>query len=214
MSMTVQPSPPVKKRRPVAGYILASIIVGALGLVSAILLTVSGIMNSFSSVSESYVDIFDTGQELGVQPVDVDLDRARYTIVSFADDVQDAASLQAQGQCVVTDEHGEYLSTDSSAQRLSATDQQRLPLSQSIEYVLFTHFEARNGPHRIVCAYDSLLSNGASHRLGSTSTYGLFIALGSVVLAGGLFGLGVVNSSRNKTAQAQRLAQAGEPGRA
>lgn len=208
MTLTYQSSDTVQRRRPVAGYILASIIVGVIGLVTAIMMTVSGIMNSFSSVGESYVDIFETGQEIGTQPVDVTLDSARYTIVSFADAGQEGASLQAQGQCVVADQDGDYVATEASAQRVSATEQRRIPRSEPTEFVVFTHFEARSGAHRIVCAHDSLLSNGASHRLGSTSTYGLFIALGSIVIAGGLFGLGVVNSSRNKASQAQRLARA------
>src|SRR5699024_10993630 len=72
MNLTTETKPRPSTRRPVAGYLLASIVVGVVGLVTAISMTVSGILNSFSDVSESYIDIFDTGVEVGPQETPVD----------------------------------------------------------------------------------------------------------------------------------------------
>jgi high-affinity Fe2+/Pb2+ permease len=43
--------------------------------------------------------------------------------------------------------------------------------------------------------------------MGDTAVKGMLIGLGSMLLAAGLFIMGVVNSSRNKKVQAQRLPQ-------
>lgn len=195
-------------RRAVAGYILASIGVGVVGLVTAILITVSGIMNSFTDVSESYVDIFDTGMEVGSQPTTVNLDDARYTIVSFWDSPHTPSVAELNQQCEIIDPHGEAAATNTSAQQIADTDRARFGRDLvDIEYLVFTHFEARSGTYTVSCDQFGLLSDGTTYTMGNTAIKGVFIGLGSVVIAGGLFVMGVVNSSRNKKAQAENFSQ-------
>lgn len=208
MTTILNDRPKITERRPVAGYILASIGVGVVGLVTAILITVSGIMNSFTDVSESYVDIFDTGIEVGSQPTPVDLDDAKYTIVSFSESPQTPSVAELNQQCEIIDPYGESVATNTSSQQIGDAD--RSPFGRDladVESVGFTHFEARNGTYLVSCEQFGLLSDETSYSMGSTATKGVLIGLGSVVLAGGLFVLGVVNSSRNKKAQAENLSE-------
>ena len=51
------------------------------------------------------------------------------------------------------------------------------------------------------------VSDGASYKMSNHALQGVLIRLSSVVIAGGLFVMGVVNSSRKKS-QAQKFAQA------
>lgn len=208
MMPTLRTSQPAITRRPVAGYILASVVVGIIGLVTAISITVSGIMNSYTAVGESYVDIFETGIDLGPQPTELSLDDARYTIVSFSHDAQAPSATDISDQCTIIDSAGDRLTTDTSTQQVTAVDRNRSTADLTeVQHLVFTHFEARSGAHDVTCRQHSLMSNGAGQRMGPTATYGIFTGLGSVLLAGGLFVLGVINSSRNKKAQALALSQ-------
>lgn len=208
MTTTLNDRPKITERRPVAGYILASIGVGVVGLVTAILITVSGIMNPFSDVSESYVDIFDTGIEVDSQLTPVDLDDAKYTIVSFSDSAQTPSVAELNQQCDIIDPHGDPVATNTASQRIADADRARFGRDLvDVESIGFTHFEARSGTYTVSCAQFGLLSDGSSYTMGSTATKGVLIGLGSVVLAGGLFVLGVVNSSRNKKAQAENFSE-------
>lgn len=195
-------------RRPVAGYILGSIVVGVAGLVTAILITVSGIMTTFNDVSESYDDIFETGIEVGPHATSIELDDAKYTILSFSDQSEAPSVTEQLGQCEITDPYGESVATNASAQEIAEADvanvSQHRPSSQ---HVIYTHFEARNGTYGVQCEQHSFLSDGANYSMGSTATTGVFIGLMSVVIAGGLFMMGVVNSSRNKKAQSKNLSE-------
>jgi len=204
--MTQTLPPKSSSRRPVAGYILASIGVGVVGLVTAIVLTVSGIMNSFDDVSESYINIFEHGTEIGTQPTPVDLDDAKYTVVSFSDEPQQPSVAELHQQCNVIDPHGDPAPTNASSQDIADTDRVRFGHDlEAVEHVIFTHFEAREGTYRVWCQDPGLLSDGTSNIMGDRALNGIFIGLGSVVVAAGLFIMGVVNSSRNKKAQAQQL---------
>ena len=206
MTSSTETKPRQATRRPVAGYLLASIAVGVVGLVTAILMTVSGIMNSFSDVSESYVDIFDTGVEVGPQTTALDLDDAQYTIVSLGDGAEAPSVVEVNLECVITDPDGDPVPTNTSSQEMDNTTRQRFGAELSdTHHVIFTHFEARQGTHEVTCQDYGLLSDGTSNSMGETATRGIMIGLGSVLVAAGLFIMGVVNSSRNKKAQAQRL---------
>lgn len=212
MNSTTATKPQQSTRRSVAGYILASIAVGVIGLVTAIMMTVSGIMNSYSDVSESYVDIFDTGVEVGPQTSSVELSDAKYTIVSFLE-AEDAPSVVEVNQaCEVTDPYGDPVSTNTTSQPIADTNRQRFgaDLAQT-QHVIFTHFEARDGSYQVVCEDYGLLSDGAGNSTGSTATQGILIGLGSMLVAAGLFVMGVVNSSRNKKAQDLRLPDTSVP---
>ncbi|GAA4474615.1 hypothetical protein GCM10023190_08790 [Enteractinococcus fodinae] len=193
-------------RRPVAGYLLASIAVGAVGLVTAIWLTVSGIMNPFDEVSEAYVDIFDTGEEVGPQTTAVELEDAKYAIVSFSQDTQAPSVAELNQQCAIIDPHGDPVATNTSTQELGASQRDRFDGELSdVDHVIYTHFEARSGTYLVTCQDYGLLSDGTANPMGDTAIKGVLIGLGSMLLAAGLFIMGVVNSSRNKKAQAQRL---------
>ena len=212
MTTTLGNRPKNSPRRPVAGYILASIGVGVVGLVTAILITVSGIMNSFSDVSESYDDIFDTGIEVGPQPTPVDLDDAKYTIVSFSDSPQTPTVAELNQQCEIIDPHGEAVATNTSAQQIADADRARFGRDLvDVESIGFTHFEARSGTYTVSCEQFGLLSDETSYTMGSTAMQGVLIGLGSVIVAGGLFVLGVVNSSRNKKTQAENFSSSAGP---
>lgn len=209
MTPTIHAPPTHSSRRSVAGYLLTSIVVGVVGLVTAILLTVSGIMNSYSEVSESYVDIFDTGEAVGPQTTAVDLQDAKYTIVSFSDEPQAPSIAELNQQCAVTDPYGDPVATNTSSQELDDHDRTRIEDELTeVQHLVFTHFEARSGTYLVTCEDYGLLSDGTSTTMGSTAIKGVLIGLGSVLVAAGLFIMGVVNSSRNKKAQAQRLPQA------
>lgn len=213
MKPTTAVPPRGHARRPVAGYILASIGVGVVGLVSAILLTVSGIMNSFSDVSESYVDIFDTGVEVGPQSSALDLDDAKYTIVSLIEEPRAPSVADVNQQCAITDPYGDPVPTNTSSQAIDETNYQQFGNDLSAtNHVIFTHFEARSGTYEVVCQDYGLLSDGTSSGMGSTAMKGILIGLGSMLVAAGLFIMGVVNSSRNKKAQDQRMPNASATG--
>jgi len=195
-------------RRPVAGYILASIGVGVVGMVTAILITVSGIMNSFTEVSESYGDIFQTGTEIGPEPTSVELDDVKYTIVSFSPNPKTPSVADANQQCQIIDPDGNAVATNTSAQEITEADRVRFDRElEDIETVIYTHFEANSGTHSLSCQDFGLLSDGTSYQMGNTTFKGVLIGLGSVLIAGGLFIMGVVNSSRNKKTQAKNLRQ-------
>lgn len=197
-----------RNRRPVAGYILASIVVGVIGLVTAILITVSGIMTTFDDVAESYDDLFETGVEVGPEVTSVELEDAKYTVLSFSDRSEAPSVTEQLEQCEITDPYGEPVATNASAQEISEADvanvSQHRPSSQ---HVIYTHFEAHNGTHGIQCEQHSFLSDSANYPMGSTATGGILIGLGSVGIAGGLFMMGVLNSSRNKKAQSKTFSE-------
>lgn len=198
-------------RRPVAGYLLASIAVGVIGLVTAIVITVSGIMNTFSDVGESYADAFETGRRIGAQATAVELKDAKYTVLSFYYRSAEPSIAEEMQQCTITDATGEPVTTSTSSQRV--TDTKALAHESDLadaKHVVFSHFEAREGTYTIDCAQEAILSDGANYRMSSTTLQGVLIGLGSVVIAGGLFVMGVVNSSRNKKAQAAEFAKAAQ----
>lgn len=208
MTPTTQVPSLRSSRRPVAGYLLASIAVGAVGLVIAIWLTVSGIMNPFDEVSEAYVDIFETGEEVGPQTTTVDLEDAKYTIVSFSQDTQAPSVAELNQQCAVIDPHGDRVATNTSTQEIAASQHERFDDELTdVEHAIYTHFEARSGTYLVTCQDYGLLSDGTANPMGDTAIKGVLIGLGSMLLAAGLFIMGVVNSSRNKKVQAQRLPQ-------
>ncbi len=215
MSSTTKHQAPTSLRRPVAGYILASIAVGMIGLVTAIMITVSGIMNTFSDVGESYADAFETGTSIGSQATHMELDDARYTVLSFYHQPNEPTMAEQLQQCTVTDPQGDPVTPDTSSQPLSeaeaAASGRDLP---GLQHVIFTHFEAREGTYIIQCQDEAIISDGSDYQLSNTALQGVLIGLGSVALAGGLFVMGVFNSSRNKKAQAEELAQASEVSRA
>ena len=75
-----------------------------------------------------------------------------------------------------------------------------------LHHVIFTHFEAREGTYIVECRQEAIVSDGSSYQMSNTALQGVLIGLSSVVVAGGLFIMGIVNSSRNKKAQAEELA--------
>lgn len=193
-------------RRPVAGYILASIGVGAIGLVIAILVTVSGIMHSFSAVSESYDEVWDSGQVIGPQDTVLELDNANYTLLTFSAKPAGPGAIRNSHQCTIMEPSGGNPAVSITTQPLTSDQRDQSPYDLSgKQYVNFLHFEARGGPYRLTCKEFGLLSDGNHSGMGCTEVQGILIGLGSVMIAGGLFVMGVVNSSRNKKAQAARL---------
>ena len=196
-------------RRPVAGYILASIVVGVLGLVTAIAITVSGIMNTFSDVGESYADAFETGVRVGPQASSIELEGAKYTILSLYYRDEEPSVTDKMQQCDITDPDGHPVMSNTSSQQVTesqaAAAGYHLP---GLHHVIFTHFEARQGTYIIQCRQEAIVSDGSSYQMSNTALHGVLIGLSSVVIAGGLFIMGIVNSSRNKKAQAEELALA------
>ncbi len=198
-------------RRPVAGYILASIVVGVLGLVAAIAITISGIMNTFSDVGESYADAFETGERVGPQAKAVELGDAKYTILSLYYRTEEPSVAEQMQQCNITDPDGDPVASTTSSQQVTETQAAAAGYHvPGLHHVIYTHFEAREGTYVVQCQQEGIVSDGASYKMSNTALRGVLIGLSSVVIAGGLFVMGVVNSSRNKKSQAQEFAQAAD----
>jgi len=198
------------RRRPVAGYLLASILVGVIGMVAAIVMTVSGIMNPFRDVSQSYEDIAQTGVEIGTQATELQLQNAKYTIMSFSKNPETPGAAVQMQACAVTNEYGDPVVRNTSTQRITSDDLQATGIEQpGVQHAIFTHFESRGGIYTIQCQDPGLLSDGVSQRIHTSTNPGVFTGLASMLIAGGLFVMGIINSSRNKKAQAQRLKRTG-----
>lgn len=212
MTQMVQHKSHTASRRAVAGYILASIAVGVAGLVTAILITVSGIMNTFADVGESYADALKNGEPIGAQPASVKLDDAKYTVLSLYYRSEEPSVAEQIQQCHITDPDGEPVAANTSSQRVSQAEATEAGYYQpGLQHVIFTHFEARAGTYIIECQQDAIVSDGSGYQMSNTARQGVLIGSISVLVAGGLFVMGVLNSSRNKKAQAEELAHANHP---
>lgn len=202
--MTLTPTAKVErpKRHHVVGFILTSLAVGVIGLVAAISMTVSGIMTTFTEVNETYVDVFETGVEIGPTATPVDLDDANYAVLSFSESRQQPSFTEQAQACTIVDEHGDEVATDTSIRQLSETDLSSTdPDISDANYVVYTHFEASQGTYVVSCQEFGLLSDGGSNNVGGTTIWGIGIGIGSMIIAAGLFIMGLVNSSRNRAAQ-------------
>ncbi|HIY85020.1 MAG TPA: hypothetical protein H9822_01025 [Candidatus Yaniella excrementavium] len=186
-------------RRHVVGFILGSIIVGVIGLVTAIVLTVSGILNNFSEVSASYEDVFESGIEIGPIAAPVELDDASYVLLSFSDNPSQPSSAEQSEACAVIDEHGDEVPAQTSSQLAheSEIDTSGYGLT-GVNHVIYTNFEATEGTYKISCEHFGLLSDGSDYIMNSTAIAGILIGTVSVVIAGILFTLGVINHTRNR----------------
>ena len=193
---------PGPRRRHVVGYILGSMAVGVLGLVTAIAMSVSGILNTYTEVSETYDDIFETGREIGPSATPVELDDANYTLLSFTTSDESPSLGEQAGLCTITDEYGERVATETSAQPVSAQD---MPAAdhglQHATHAVYAHFEATEGTYALSCQQFGVLSDDANYSMGGTAVWGVVIGLGSVVIAGVLFLVGVINHARNRKMQ-------------
>ena len=135
-----------------------------------------------------------------------DLKDAKYTIVSLIETAEPPSVMDVNQACVITDPHDDPVPTNTSSQAIDDTNRQRFGTDLAgIQHVIFTHFEARRGTYQVVCEDYGLLGDGTGNTMGSTATKGILIGLGTVLVAAGLFIMGIVNSSRNKKAQARRL---------
>lgn len=203
--MTPPPSEMPQQRRHVVGFFLSSIIVGIVGLVTAITMTTSGILNSFHEVSASYEDVFETGTEIGSAASSVDLDNASYAILSFSDSSQPPSMTEQAQACSVTDEHGDNVPLKTSTQPIADTEIATADYDLAdTEHVVFARFEALQGTYAVSCQEFGLLSDGDSYSMGGTAIGGVVVGLASVVLAGILFSLGLLNHSRNRKHQSRK----------
>lgn len=189
-------------RRHVVGFILGSVIVGVVGLVTAIVLTVSGILNNFSEVSASYEDVFESGIEIGPIATPVELEEASYALLSFSDKPSQP-SLAAQSEaCSVSDERGDEVPVQTSSQAVDETDVDTSDYGLTgINHVIYTNFEAAEGTYAISCEQFGLLSDGSGYNMNSTAIGGILIGAVSVLTAGALFGIGIINHTRNRNEQ-------------
>lgn len=195
-NLTVQP------RRHVVGFILGSIIVGVIGLVTAIVLTVSGILNNFSEVSASYEDVFDDGTEIGPIATTLELEDANYALLSFSDHPDQPSTVEQSEACTVSDEHGDEVGLETSSQPVHETEVDTSDYDiTGINSVIFTTFEATEGPYTIACEQFGLLSDGGSYNMGGTAIGGILIGVISMLIAGVLFVIGLINHTRNRNDQ-------------
>lgn len=189
-------------RRHVVGFILGSIIVGVIGLVTAMVLTVSGILNNFSEVSASYEDVFESGIEIGPIATPVELEDASYALLSFSDTPNQPSPAEQSEACSVSDEHGHQVPAHTSTQ---AADDSEVDTSDyrltGINHVIYTNFETTEGTYTISCEQFALLSDGSNYTMNGTAIAGILIGTVSVVFAGILFTIGVINHTRNRNEQ-------------
>lgn len=191
-----------QRRRHVVGYILGSIIVGVVGLVTAIIMTVTGILNPFDEVSASYEDVFETGTEVGQETTPVELDDATYTVLTFSESAQQPTPTEQLQACSITNEYGDEVPVATSIEPVTDTmiDTAEYDLSES-EYVIYTNFEAQQGAYTITCEALGILSDGADYDMGGTAVSGVLIGMGSLAIAAVLFFVGVLNHSRQRNEQ-------------
>lgn len=191
-----------QRRRHVVGYILGSIIVGVVGLVTAIIMTVTGILNPFDEVSASYEDVFETGTEVGQETTPVELDDATYTVLTFSESAQQPTPTEQLQACSITNEYGDEIPVATSIEPVTDTmiDTAEYDLSES-EYVIYTNFEAQQGAYTITCEALGILSDGADYDMGGTAVSGVLIGMGSLAIAAVLFFVGVLNHSRQRNEQ-------------
>lgn len=199
MTQTDTQDVPRQQRRHVVGFILGSMGVGVLGLVTAIAMSVSGILNSFTEVSEAYDDIFETGEEIGHNATPVELEDANYTLLSFTTSEEQPSLGEQAALCTITDEQGQRVATQTSTQPVSGHD---MPTAHQnlrhATHVVYAHFKAVEGTYALSCEQFGVLSDDASYSMGGTAVWGVAIGLGSVAIAGVLFLIGVVNHARNR----------------
>lgn len=190
------------RRRHVVGFILGSVIVGVIGLVTAIVLTVSGILNNFSEVSTSYEDVFETGIEIGPIATPLELEDASYALLSFSDNPSQPTPAEQAESCSISDEHGDEVPVQTSTQSAEASevDTSEYELT-GINHVIYTSFETTKGTYAISCEQFGLLSDGSSYTMNGTAIAGILIGAVSVLLAGVLFLIGVINHTRNRNEQ-------------
>lgn len=190
------------RRRYVVGLILGSVIVGVIGLATAIALTVSGILNSFSEVSASYEEVFDSGTEIGPIATPVELEEASYTLLSFSDDRSQPSLAEQTEACSVSNEHGDEMSVETFSQ---AVNERQVETSgyglTGMNYVIYSHFEVAEGTYDISCEQFGMLSDGDSYNMSGTAIAGIVIGTMSVVIAGVLFTIGVLNHAHNRNDQ-------------
>lgn len=193
----------VNRRRHVVGFIFGSILVGVIGLVTAILMTVTGILNTFNNVSTSYEAVFERGIEVGPTATSLELDDANYTVLTFIDSPQQP-SLERQAEaCTVTDDNGEAVGIETSTQPISHTE-----LSTTAEetladanYVIYTSFEATQGTYAVSCQQFGLLSDGGDVTTTATGLGGIVLGISTMVIAAVLFIIGLVNHAHNRKIQ-------------
>lgn len=196
------PNADVNRRRHVVGFIFGSIVVGVVGLVTAILLTVTGILNTFDDVSASYEDVFDRGVEVGPDSISVDLEDARYMVLTFSDSPQQPSAAEQAGACSVTNEHGDEVGVETSTQEVSTTEAKTADaMLAGANYVTYTSFEATRGTYDGTCQQLGLLTDGGQYSMGGTAMSGVLIGVGAMVIAAVLFVIGLLNHSRNRKAQ-------------
>lgn len=189
-------------RRHVVGFILGSVIVGVIGLVTAILLTVSGILNSFSEVSASYEEVFDSGIEIGPIATAVELEDASYTLLSFSDNPSQPSLAEQSQACAVSNKHGDEVPVETSSQAVNETQVDTSDYGLTgINYVIYTHFEVTEGTYAVSCEQFGMLSDGDSYNMSGTAIAGILIGASSVIIAGVLFAIGVINHTRNRNDQ-------------
>lgn len=189
-------------QRHVVGFILGSIIVGIVGLVTAMGLTVSGTLNNFTEVSASYEDVFDTGTEIGSTATSMELEDANYVLLSFTDTSEPPSQAEQSGACTVTNQHGERVPMDTSSQVAEASEVDTADYDLSdVNHVIFANFEATEGTYVVSCEEFGLLSDGSDYSMGRTAIGGILTGVLSVLVAGALFAMGLYNHSRNRNAQ-------------
>lgn len=189
-------------RRHVVGFILGSIIVGVIGLVTAIVLTVSGTLNTFREVSTSYDDVFDTGTEVGPIATQVELDDAHYALLTFATTPHQPTLEEQAEACSVMDEHGEPVPLESSSQPITDTEVDTSDYNLTdVHHVIYLNFEVTEGVYGVSCEQFGMLSTGESYSMGGTAIGGMLIGIISVVVAAILFVIGLVNHRRNRSGQ-------------
>lgn len=191
-----------KQRRHVVGFLLSSIVVAVIGLVTGIIITVSGIMNSFTEVSTSHADLIATGTELSPNAEHLDLAGGQHVVSSFFDTAeQPTKNLQDQA-CTIRDAHEKEVSTETSVQPVSeAESEQSTDMPPETTYVVFTIFETDQDAHTVSCQHPSILSHTTTAQWGSSAIWGTSIAVAAMVIATVLFVLGLINHNRNRKAQ-------------
>lgn len=202
--MTHQDKPTRRRsqRRHVVGFLLSSIVVAVIGLVAGIVITVSGILNSFAEVSTSHADLIATGTQLSPNAEDLDLAGGQHVVSSFFDTAQQPKTTLQQQACTIRDAHGKNISTETSVQPVSeAETKHSADMPSETTYVVFTTFQADHDAYTVNCQYPSILSQTSTAHWGRSTIWGTSIAVVAMVIATVLFVLGIINHNRNRKAQ-------------
>lgn len=187
------------QRHHVLGFLLSSIIVAVIGLVTGIIIMVSGILNSVTEVSTSQANLVATGTELGPNAQGLDLASGHHVVSSFFDTAQQPTMDQQDQACMIRDASDKEMTTETSVRPVAdVASEHSADMPPETTYVVFTSFETDQEAHTVSCQFPSMLSHAPTTHWGSSAIWGTIIGVVAMLIASMLFVLGLINHSRNR----------------